>query len=306
MDAEDRIIQRILGLVPPPSPLVRVPPGDDGAVLSDGTVLTTDALVEGVHFDGRSSGADVGFKAVAVNVSDVAAMGARPTWMLLTLSVPGDDAWLADFAVGLAEAAERWGVMLVGGDTTSTPGPRTIGVQMAGALAGRPLLRRGGQPGDRILITGTPGLAAAGYLHANPAPEALRALRRPLPDPELAAALAPIATAGMDLSDGLRADLPRLCRASGVGAVIDPGALPDHPALHGPDLPARTLQLAGGDDYDLLITVPPDQVVRSQAIARDLGHRITDIGRLTSSSQVLLTDGPWPPAPWAHFPGESR
>lgn len=301
MDAEDRIIQRILGLVPPPSPLVRVPAGDDGAILSDGTVLTTDVLVEGVHFDGRSSGADVGFKAVAVNVSDVAAMGARPTWMLLTLSVPGDDAWLADFAVGLSEAAERWGVMLVGGDTTSSPGPRMIGVQMAGTVEGPDLLRSGGRPGDRILITGIPGLAAAGYLHAAPAPQALAALRRPLPDVDLAVDLARVCTAGMDLSDGLYADLPRLCRASGVGAVIDPAALPDHPALHDPAFPARTLQLAGGDDYGMLLTAPPDRVTRAAAIARDHGHRLTEIGRLTEGGDVILVDGDWPTAPWSHF-----
>ena len=280
---------------------LRVEPGDDAAVLTDGTVLTTDLLVEGVHFDERLGGADVGWKAVAVSASDIGAMGAVPTWMLLDLAMPGDDAWLAQFGIGLEQACRAFGVDLIGGDTTGTPGPRFVGVTMAGSAPG-PLVRRSGaRPGDTVLVTGIPGLAAAGYVHADPAPEALAALRRPQPPTELAVHAAALITAAMDLSDGLAQDLPRLCRASGVGARIDPSSLPDHPALHDGTTPAAALQLAGGDDYGLLMTARPDQVGALRELAQAHGVRITAIGTVTSGHAVELTDGAWPASPWRHF-----
>jgi thiamine-monophosphate kinase len=244
----------------------------------------------------------VGWKIVAVSVSDIAAMGARPTWMVLDLAVPGDDAWVSDFAAGLGQAARAFDVQLVGGDTTGTPGPRVAAVTMSGRAPG-PLLRRAGaQPGDRVLVTGTPGLAAAGYLHPDPAPAALHALRHPEPHVAFAIAAAPLASAGMDLSDGLAADLPRLCAASGVGAQVVTARLPDHPALHGGDVPPRTLVLAGGDDFTLLLTASPSNAERLAALALHHGVALHDIGTITPSGPVRPDDGPWPTPPWRHHP----
>jgi len=301
--AESRIIARVLASTLHATPSAHVGPGDDAAVLASGEVLTTDLLVEGVHFDARSDGEDVGFKAVAVSVSDLAAMGAAPHWMLLCLALPADDAFASALARGVGQACERWGVELVGGDTTGTPGPRFIGVTMGGRCPGAPLLRSTGRPGDRILVTGVPGLAARGYTDAHAPAPALLALRRPSPSPALGIALARVASAGMDLSDGLAADLPRLCAASRVGARIDPAALPDHPALHGGPVPARTLQLAGGDDYALLITVPPELESAALEIAAAHGEALTSIGHLTPGRAVQAIDGPWPAAPWSHHAG---
>lgn len=278
-----------------------VGPGDDAAVLADGTVLTTDLLVEGVHFDDRLSGADIGWKAVAVNASDIGAMGAAPTWMVLDLATPADDAWLHDFGRGLEAACAEFRVDLIGGDTTGTPGPRFVGITMAGRATG-PLLRRSGaRPGDVVLVTGIPGLAAAGYLHATPAAAARDALRCPRPPVRLAQAAAPLLSAAMDLSDGLAADLPRLAAASGIGARLDPAALPDHPALHDGLHPARSLQLAGGDDYALLMACPPGNVAAVKALANTHGVRVTAIGRFTDDPDARPTDGAWPAPPWLHF-----
>lgn len=277
-----------------------VPPGDDAAVLHDGLVLTTDLLVEGVHFDHRLSSTDVGFKAVAVSVSDLTAMAARPTWMLLSLAVPQDDDFTQGFALGLAEACDRWGVELVGGDTTGTPGARFVSVTLAGRCPGPVVLRSGGRPGHVVLVTGTPGLAALGYLSADPPPEALAALRRPEPPLAWMLAAAPWVSAAMDLSDGLAQDLPRLARASGVGARIDPSRLPRPRALHGPQIDPRTLQLAGGDDYQLLLTAAPADVPRLRSLARDHGIDLHEIGELTPPGPVRPTDGDWPRAPWQH------
>lgn len=281
-------------------PLI-VPPGDDAAVLRDGTVLTTDLLVEGVHFAEDAAPRDVAWKAVAVNASDVSAMGATPTWMLLALATRADDPWSAAFADGLAEAASAFGVDLIGGDTTSTPGPRFVSVTLAGRLEGPPLRRDGGRPGDVLFVTGTPGLAGARYANHADDPDARRALDRPAPPCDFARAVAPLASAGMDLSDGLAADLPRLCAASGTGARMDPGTLPDHPALHEGPVPARTLALAAGDDYELLVAVPPAEVEALRALASTHGVRLSRIGVLTDGSAVELTDGPWPRPPWTHF-----
>jgi thiamine-monophosphate kinase len=303
---EARILRRLLaagsrGRIPLP-----VPPGDDAAVLADGLVVTADLLVEGVHFDGRSSAADVGYKAVAVSVSDLAAMGAVPSWMVLTVALGDDSAFDAGLATGVGEACDRWGVELIGGDTTGTPGPRFVGVTMAGRCPGPAVRRSGGRPGDALVVTGIPGLAARGYSDPDAPPAALAALRRPDPPTAFAVAAAPLLTAAMDLSDGLAADLPRLCAASGVGAVVHPAALPDHPDLHGGPVPARALRLAGGDDYALLAAVRPADLAALHTLADAHGVRLTVIGALTAGSAVSPDDGPWPVAPFSHHPGSSR
>lgn len=279
-----------------------VGPGDDAAVL-DGNAWTVDALVEGVHFDARLSPADVGYKTIAVSASDLGAMGATPAWALLTLSLPRpvDRAWVRRFAEGVGEACDAFGVALVGGDVTRSPGPRVITGTLGGPCP-RPLLRSGGRPGDTLWVTGVPGLAGLGYTAAEPPETALAALRRPRPPVAfgVAVATAGLARAAMDLSDGLAVDLPRLCRASGTGAVVDPGALPDHPALAGLDPVER---LRGGDDYELLLAAPPGAEALLTALAAERGVRLTAIGRLVAEPVLHLVGDPWPHAGFDHFEG---
>lgn len=285
-------------------PALTVPAGDDAAVLPDGTALTVDALVEGIHWDGRLTPADVGFKAVAASVSDLGSMGARPRWMLLALSTRADDAWIEGFAAGLGEAARRWGVELVGGDTTGSPGPTVVSVTMGGACVAEPVTRAGARPGDEVWITGLPGLAGAGWMLDDPPAAALEALRRPAPPLEFALALAGqrLPTAMMDLSDGLASDLPRLCAASGVGAAIDPAALPLHPALAALPDPVA-VQLGGGEDYQLLFTTAPGAPV--EALARGLGVAVARVGRVTRGARVELLGRDWPAPAFDHFPAEA-
>lgn len=281
-----------------------VPPGDDAAVLTRGglgEVVTVDALVEGHHFDHRLSAEDVGFKAIAVSVSDLGAMGAQPRWAVLALSLPDPrQHWVEGFAAGFGEACRRWGVSLIGGDTTGTSGPAVISVTMGGTLVGPALQRRGAVAGDTVWVTGTLGLAGAGWRLADPPPEALAALRRP--DPPLAFALAlarqHLASAAMDLSDGLALDLPKLAARSGVGVEIDPDALPGHPAL-GDD--ALLHQTCGGEDYALLFTAPAMNSPAIEALARAYGVRLTAIGEVTPGGPVALRGVPWPSGSFSHF-----
>jgi thiamine-monophosphate kinase len=298
-DLEQRVIGAVLAGAPGALGL-RVPPGDDAAVLDDGTAITTDALVEGVHWDGRLSAEDVGYKALAVSVSDLASIGARPDWAVLDLCLPDpvDLEWVAGFSRGLGAALRRWRVRLVGGDTTRSTGPRFAAITLGGRCVGEPLVRSGARAGDDVWVTGTLGLAGMGWMDANPPAEALAALRRP--DPPLAFSLSAVAAgllhAGMDLSDGLGADLPRLCAASGVGAEIDPAALPGHAVL-GAD-PVR-FQLSGGDDFELLLTAPPANGERLQSLVG--ATRLTRIGRITVGDRLSLGGGEWPRAGFAHF-----
>ncbi len=278
---------------------VRLGPGDDAALLADGTAITVDTLVEGIHWNHRLSPEDVGWKVLAVSVSDLAAMGARPTWALLALSLPEplELGWVESFAVGFSAAARRWGVSLVGGDTTRSPGPRFASATLGGRAPARPLTRSGGRPGDDLWVTGPIGLAGAGWSWEAPGPAALAALRRPDPPLDLAADLVGLASAAMDLSDGLSLDLRRLCAASGVGADVQRAALPGHAEL-GPD--PWEIQVAGGEDYQLLFSAP---VVNRDAIALAAGHHrrvVARIGAFTTGD--LRLDGePWPRLGFEHF-----
>ncbi len=280
-------------------PEVGLGPGDDAALIGS-DAWTVDALLEGVHFDARLSPEDIGYKAIAVSASDLGAMGARPAWALLTLALPRpvDPVWVDAFARGVGAACRAFGVALVGGDTTRSPGPVCVTVTLGGPCP-RPMLRSGGRPGDVLWVTGTPGLAALGYSLADPPPAALAALRHPEPPVAfaLAVAAAGLATAAMDLSDGLAADLPRLCTASGVGAVVDEAAMPAHPDL----IDARAARLAGGDDYALLLAAPHASRDALLALAEAHGIRLTAIGRLTDAPEVCLARGTWPDSPFSHF-----
>jgi thiamine-monophosphate kinase len=242
--------------------------GDDAALLEVPAdrvlVAATDTLVEGRHFLPQAPPDSVGHQALAVNLSDLAAMGAEPAWALLSLSLPAaDEGWLEGFAAGLYALAERHGVALVGGDTVR--GPRVITVTALGFVErGAALRRDGARPGDLLYVSGSPGEAAAGLeaLKRGTArgPDDALARRYLFAEPRLALgrALLGHATAAMDVSDGLLGDLGKLCSASGVGARVELEQLPVSAALaqrHAADACERYV-LAGGDDYELLFTLP--------------------------------------------------
>ena len=282
--------------------------GDDAAVLrvpaGQELVVAMDTLNAGVHFFEDAAAADIGWKSLAVNLSDLAAMGAEPAWCTLSLSLPSPDAdWVDGFLDGFLALAAGHGVALVGGDTTR--GPLSVCVTAHGLVdAGRALRRDGARVGDEVWVTGTPGDAAAALsaLSAGDAPEP--ALRRRLerPEPRIAAGLALRGLAGacIDVSDGLLADLGHVCTASGVGAVIELERLPVSKALA--DFPAQVRwpwQAAGGDDYELCFTAAAG---RGEAVERALaaaGVAATRIGRIVEGGGVRAVDpagAPWRPA----------
>ncbi|PIE65740.1 MAG: thiamine-phosphate kinase [Deltaproteobacteria bacterium] len=262
----------------PPTPFG---PGDDAAVLPAARgrrVVTSDALVEGVHFLRAHPPEALGWKAVAVNLSDVASMGARPEGFVLSAAVPEDlpARWWRGFARGLAACARWGGAALVGGDTVRSPGPLMLTVTAWGALpeGDAALLRHAGEPGDTLLVRGDVGRSGlglrrwleaasgrAGWAEDHPVEDAvLQAHLRPRPPLEAGpAALALGARAGMDLSDGLAVDLPRLARASEVTLVVDLDRLPADPLLAGVSAVARA---SGGEDYALVVLAPPERVAK--------------------------------------------
>jgi thiamine-monophosphate kinase len=245
--------------------------GDDAAVLSvpagEELVACTDTLVAGRHFPDGFEAADIGWRSLAVNLSDLAAMGAAPAWALLALTLPAlDEDWLEGFVTGFAALANAHGVALVGGDTTR--GPLCMTVQALGTVPrGTALRRRGARAGDLVYVTGWPGDAAAGLalltgrLSGSGANRgALEAkFRRPEPRVAFGIRLRGIASACIDVSDGLAADLGHLAAASGVGAVVRAEELPLSRALYtlAGEARARDFALGGGDDYELVFTVPP-------------------------------------------------
>jgi thiamine-monophosphate kinase len=282
---------------------VRIGVGDDGAVLmppaSRELVAVTDTLVEGVHFPPGSPAISIGHRAFAVNLSDIAAMGAEPAWALLALSLPRpDEQWLGQFARAAGDLCRRHGVALVGGDTTR--GTLTITVTIIGIVPiGVALERKGGQPGDAVFVTGSPGDAAAGLaleqgrLHVAD-PMSAQILRDrflfPTPRCEVGVALRGLASACIDVSDGLGGDLEKLCAASGCGAEVDAAALPVSESLLGAvgRESAREYALTGGDDYELLFTVPLARLgAMTNAIARGLGP-VTRIGSLVAGNGVRV------------------
>lgn len=264
--------------------------GDDGAVITPAPgreqVVVIDTLVEGVHFPKKFNPADIGYRAVAVNLSDIAAMGATPRWMTLALSMPSaDEAWLTAFAEGLHYAAYEYGVTLIGGDTTSAP-QVVVTVQITGDVeTGRALRRSGARPGDEIYVTGTIGDAAAGLdglLHGRAVKELVSRFARPSARVAYGQQLAGIASSAIDISDGMHGDLNKLLFASGVGAEIDLACLPLSDVLHEHYGPERllSLALAGGDDYELLFTAPgplPDPGIVP----------VTRIGTITESAGLV-------------------
>jgi len=267
--------------------------GDDAAVLQPAPdrqlVVTSDVLNVGVHFDAADAPADIGWKALAVNLSDLAAMGAEAAWCTLALSLPAADArWCEAMLDGFLELADAHGVALVGGDTTR--GPLSLCVTAMGQVAPARLLRRdGARAGDGIWASGTLGDAAAALALGQDGGEVdpfLRGrLRRPMPRAALGAALGGLARACIDLSDGLVSDLGHVCAASGVAAEVRLDQLPASPALRSAaDGATRwTWQVAGGDDYELCFTADADAGDRILAAAAAAGVTVTRIGRIVAA-----------------------
>ncbi|MFO1412511.1 MAG: thiamine-phosphate kinase [Burkholderiales bacterium] len=288
-------------------PAVRLSVGDDAAIVAPAPgmelAFSVDMLVEGRHFLPDVDPAALGHKTLAVNLSDMAAMGATPRWALLAGALPdNDEAWLGAFAGGLFALAQRYGVSLIGGDTTR--GPRNLCVTIVGELpAGSAITRGGARPGDDVLVSGRLGdaaLALAGLQgRATLAVPTLAALRQRLEWPEPRVALGErlrgVASAALDVSDGLTGDLGHILDASHVGAVVDLARVPCAPALAGLLRgPERTLALdcllAGGDDYELCFTAPPSARPRLAALAVDLGLALTRIGTITAEPGLRVRD----------------
>ena len=294
--------------------------GDDAAVLQvpegHNLILSTDTLVAGVHFPDDTAAADIGWKSLAVNLSDLAAMGATPAWVTLALTLPEADAdWLDGFLDGFCELAAEHGVALVGGDTTRGPLSITVGAH-GFAPAGVALRRDGAGFNDDIWVTGTLGDAAGALRQWQGQGLISSKLRFRLdrPTPRIAAgiALRDLATAAIDLSDGLVADLGHILQRSGVGAELDLGRLPTSRTLaeHFPDEHARwRLQLSGGDDYELCFAASPAHALAIEQALAACDTPASVIGRITAGQGLRLTtpDGedfePGPRAGFQHFQG---
>ena len=248
-------------------------------------VQVIDTLVEGVHFPSHMNADDIGYRVVAVNLSDIAAMAATPRWMTLALTLPDkDERWVEGFASGLFAAALEYDVDLIGGDMTR--GDAVVAtLNVTGEVAaGKALLRSGAQVGDTVYVSGTPGDAAAGLARFGvSSPDAYLVSRflRPTPRLELGRALAGVASACIDISDGLVGDLSKLCEASGVGAEIDIDRLPVSRQLVDAVSQDRAYEFAltGGDDYELCFTAQPGAVADIE--------NITPVGTVTKSGNVV-------------------
>jgi thiamine-monophosphate kinase len=294
--------------------------GDDAAVLAlppdTELVAAVDTVVAGRHFPEGTDAHSIGHRALAVNLSDLAAMGATPAWATLALTMPSvDAAWLERFAAGILDLADSHGVTLVGGDTTR--GPLTVSVQIMGHVPrGAALRRSGAHAGDLMAVTGTLGDGGAGlaFVTTPPAPEnraaALELIRRfdyPAPRVRFGLAARGIATAAMDLSDGLVADLPKLAQASGLAAHVAVERLPLSSAMRAavPLTQARDFALGAGDDYELLLAVPPPRYTELEAAAGQLNLTLTRIGEFRDGGGVTwsLNGGDFVPGVrgWDHF-----
>lgn len=303
MPSEFDLIQRFFTRATP-SALLGV--GDDAALLTPAPgmalAVSADMLVEGRHFSPGDSPGAIGHKSLAVNLSDMAAMGAQPRWALLSLALPeADETWLKDFAGGFFGLAEKFGVELVGGDTTR--GPRNISVQIIGEVPANKALRRdGAKVGDEIWVSGHLGAAAValahhqGKLQLEPleAAACLPALHVPQPRIALGLALRGIASAAIDISDGLLADLGHILERSRVGAEIRFETLPMADAVKArlDSGLIRRCVLAGGDDYELCFTAPAERHTDIAALAEVLELPLTPIGHIrTETGLTLLQDG---------------
>ncbi len=297
---------------------------DDAAVFmppaGQEMVMAADALVEGVHFLPTDPPATLGRKLLRVNLSDLAAMGGAPFGYLMTLSLPRiDHAWMAAFVVGLATDQKAFGMRLLGGDTTGTTGPVVLSLTIIGTMPpGQAVRRSTARPGDSLWVTGSIGDSALGLSVLTgrvSAPEDVRAFltgRYHLPRPRLMK-IAGVASAAMDVSDGFVQDLGHLCRESGCVAVVDVDRIPLSRAARSladqfADQPAFLEQvLTGGDDYELLLAVPPEREIMLSAAARQAGVSLTRIGRFYPGApavDIRRADGTsleFGRGGWSHF-----
>jgi thiamine-monophosphate kinase len=288
-------------------------------------VLKTDPVAEGVHFLAGDAPGDIAWKALAVNVSDLADKGAKPIGYLMALSFPEapTQGWMVAFAAGLRAAQDRFGCHLIGGDTDRRPGPLTIAITVVGSVAQGRMVRRGtARPGDMLFVSGTLGDAALGLaLRKGPdlakawglSPEEDAHLRRRYLRPEPRLALAPAlrtyASAAMDLSDGLAKDLGRMCAASGCGAHVRFVDLPLSAAgakAVAADPACANRIVAGGDDYEILAAVPADRTTAFAEAAVAAGVAVAAIGSMTPSRSIVIEGADGRPlqlktAGWDHF-----
>lgn len=312
---EFALIDRLVAATPCRRADVLLGPGDDGAVLRPprdlDLVQTLDTCLEGVHFPAGLAAHDVGWRSLAVNLSDLAAMGAEPAWGLLSLAMPRpDEAWLDGFARGVAELAAEAGLDIVGGDTVR--GPLAVTFALTGFVPpGEALRRDGAQPGDGVWVTGPLGGGAAGLAAwRRGAHDAAGAFLRPRPRLAEGRALRGLASAAIDVSDGLLQDLGHLLRAGGVGAVLDLENLPVDPGAIAAGVErGLALALGGGDDYQLCFTVPGAREPALAAAAAGWAEPPTRIGviraapglelRRAGQAVAALVEG------WDHFRGEA-
>ena len=321
---EFELIERYFGRTPRDA-AVRIAIGDDAAVVTPTPgkelAFSVDMLVEGRHFLPGADPVALGHKTLAVNLSDMAAMGATPRWALLAGALPdADAAWIGAFARGFFALADAYGVDLVGGDTTK--GPLNLCVTILGeAPAGQALRRSGARPGDAVFVSGRLGDAALALAHhwrrtilgADELAQCEPALLRPTPRVELGERLRGIATAAIDISDGLVGDLGHVLKASGAGAILELPALPRSEALDrrlaggGRNLALDCL-LAGGDDYELCFTAPARAAADIDALAKQLDLALTRIGSIEERSGLVVRDETGValktlPEPFDHFRG---
>lgn len=283
---------------------VRIGIGDDGAVLRPAAgrdlITVVDTLVEGVHYPANLSARDIAWRAVAVNLSDIAAMAGRPRWMTLALTLKdADRQWLEGFSAGLFAAASEHNVSLVGGDMTRGR-QVVVSIQIMGDVdPDRVLTRSGASVGDLIYVSGTPGDAAAGLellqsdtVSSATARKLADRFRHPSARIALGQAIAPLASAAIDVSDGLYADTLKLLQASGAGGRIEMDALPVSTALQAEFDPerARRFALGGGDDYELCFTLPSAEESGLGKIALQQNVRLTRIGTVTESDGLACTE----------------
>jgi thiamine-monophosphate kinase len=276
--------------------------GDDCAVIKpqpgEQILVTTDSLIDGVHFPRSSDAGQVAKRALRVNLSDIAAMGGVPRWFSLALTVPGiDEKWLRNFSKGLNEVADEFGCWLVGGDTNR--GPMSITISVLGSVpVGRELRRTGASARDTIYVTGSLGDAAAGLaciegrLIAEDSDYLLKRFWYPTPRIQEAIILRDYASAAIDISDGLMADLQHIVGASGVGAEIEVEALPLSRELSRSvdrDL-ALNWALSAGDDYELCFTVPENKVPGLESLIRKGTLVASRIGRITAGGEIICRD----------------
>jgi thiamine-monophosphate kinase len=276
--------------------------GDDCALLAPTPgmqlAVSSDMLIEGCHFSPQDSPAGIGHKSLAVNLSDLAAMGATPRWATLAIALPEEnDAWLTAFARGLFRIADMFGIELVGGDTTR--GELTISITVIGEVPpGQALRRDGAQPGDDVWVSGVIGSAALAlayrqgrlFMEQIDAAKVLPALYLPTPRVDLGIALRGIASGAIDISDGLLGDLGHILERSQVGATLEFAALPTLPAVQAylQESVARDCVLAGGDDYELCFTAPVGRRDAVEAAAQSAGVMVTRIGRVTAESGLTV------------------